>query len=117
MKLNASDGKVKVDMAFKNYGFSAAFNLKSGFAILNDKFEPVSEVEVGDPTKWYSHDPENWKSTEVLDYNLSAELDAPTEGGKYYVAFFLRNAQGVGAQLSNQVQFENNYNILYSFEA
>ena len=117
IKLDASDGKIAVSMDFKNYGFSAAFNLKSGFAILDEKFNPVTEIEVGDPEKWYSHDPENWKSTEVLDYNLSAELDAPTEGGKYYVAFFLRNTQGVGAQLSNDVQFEKNYNILYSFEA
>ena len=117
VKMDAADGKIAVSMDFKNYGFSAAFNLKSGFAILDENFNPISEVEVGDPEKWYSHDPENWKSTEVLDHSLSAELDAPTESGKYYVAFFLRNLQGVGAQLSNEVIFENNYNILHTFEA
>ena len=111
------DGKVKVDMAFKNYGVSAAFNLKSGFAILDENYEPVTEVEVGDPRTWYSHDPDDWKSTEVLDHSLSAELDAPTTSGTYHVAFFLRNSQGTGAQLSNDVVFENNYNILYSFSA
>ena len=115
VKIDAANGKITVSMGFKNYGFSAAFNLKSGFAILNDKFEMVSEVEVGDPSKWYSHDPENWKSNEVLSYSLSAELDAPTESGTYYVAFFLRNTMGMGAQLSNTVDFQNNYNILYSF--
>ena len=117
VKMDAADGKIAVSMDFKNYGFSAAFNLKSGFAILDENFNPISEVEVGDPEKWYSHDPENWKSTEVLDHSLSAELDAPTESGKYYVAFFLRNLQGVGAQLSNEIKFENNYNILHTFEA
>ena len=117
IKIEAADGKIKVGMEFKNYGFSAAFNLKSGFALLNDKYEVVSEVEVGEPTKWYSHDPETPKSTEVLNYSLSAELDAPTSSGKYYVAFYLRNLQGVGAQLSNEVQFEENYNILYTFDA
>ena len=117
VKMEAADGKIALSMDFKNYGFSAAFNLKSGFAILNEKYEVVSEIEVGDPTKWYSHDPENWRSTEVLNHNISAELDAPIESGVYYVAFFLRNTQGVGAQLSNEVSFENNYNILYSFEA
>ena len=116
VKVNAADGKIKVDMGFKNYGFSAAFNLKSGFAILNDKYEVVSEVEVGDPSKWYSHDPENWKSTEVLSYNLSGELDAPSESGTYYIAFFLRNTMGMGAQLSNEVTFEKECNILYAFE-
>ena len=118
--LSAADGKINVQMDFKNYGFSAAFNLKSGFAILNEKYEVVSEVEVGDPTKWYSHDPENWKSNVVLNHSLSAELDAPTEAGTYYVAFFLRNTMGVGAQLSNDEQwipFQNNYNILYTFDA
>ena len=109
------DGKIKVDMGFKNYGFSAAFNLTSGFAILNDKYEVVSEVEVGDPTKWYSHDPENWKSNVVLDHSITAELDAPTEKGTYYVAFYLKNTMGVGAQLSNSVQFENNQNLLFAF--
>lgn len=117
IKLDAADGKIAVSMDFKNYGFSAAFNLKSGFAILDEKFNPVTEIEVGDPTKWYSHDPENWQSTVVLDHSISGEFSAPTTSGTYYVAFFLRNTQGVGAQLSNEVQFENNYNILYSFEA
>ena len=117
VKLNAADGKIKVDMAFKNYGFSAAFNLASGFAILDENYEPVTEVQVGDPRDWHSHDPDNWKSTEVLNHSLSAELDAPTSSGTYHVAFFLRNTQCTGAQLSNDVVFENNYNILYTFEA
>ena len=116
IKLNAADGKINVDMAFKNYGFSAAFNLASGFAILDDKFNVVSEVKAGDPTKWYSHDPENWRSTEVLNHSVSAELTAPTESGVYYVSFFLKNTQGMGAQLSNNVQFENNQNLLYAFK-
>ena len=102
-------------MNFKNYGMSAAFNLESGFAILDDKYNVVSSVAAGDPKTWYSHDPENWKSNVVLDHSISAELDTPTEKGTYYVAFYLKNTMGVGAQLSNQVQFENNNNILFQF--
>jgi hypothetical protein len=103
-------------MTFKNYGFSAAFNLTSGFAILNDKYEVVSEVAAGDPTTWYSHDPDNYQSTVVPDYTVAAELDAPSASGTYYIAFYLKNTMGMGAQLSNNVTFENNCNILYAFE-
>ncbi len=114
--LKAENGKINAAMSFKNYGFSAAFNLTSGFAILNDKYEVVSEVNAGDPTTWYSHDPENWKSTEVLQHSIKAELEAPTEPGVYYVSFYLKNTQGTGAQLSNNVQFENDQNLLYAFK-
>lgn len=108
--------KINIDLTFKNYGFSAAFNLQSGFAILNDKYEVVSEVAAGDPTKWYSHDPDDYQSTVVPDYTLEGELPTPVESGTYYVAFYLKNTMGMGAQLSNHVDFQNNYNILYSFE-
>lgn len=108
--------KIKATMDFKNYGFSAAFNLESGFAILDDKYNVVSEVKAGDPTKWYSHDPENYKSNVVLDHSISAELDIPEEKGTYYISFYLKNTQGVGAQLSNSVQFENGNNLLFAFQ-
>ena len=116
VNLKTEGNKIKADMSFKNYGFSAAFNLASGFAILDDKFNVVSEVKAGDPTKWYSHDPENWKSDVVLDHSVSAELDIPETPGVYYVSFFLKNTMGVGAQLSNNVQFENDQNLLYAFK-
>ena len=115
VQIKAEGGKINATMNFKNYGFSAAFNLVSGFAILDDKFNVVSEVNAGDPTKWYSHDPENWKSNVVLDHSITAELDAPTEKGTYYVSFYLKNTQGIGAQLSNSVQFENENNLLFAF--
>lgn len=113
--IKAGDGKMTVSMDFKNYGTSAAFNLTSGFAILNDRYQVVAEVAAGDPTKWYSHDPENYKSNVVLDHSISGELATPTEAGTYYVAFYLKNSQGVGARLSNEVTFENEHNILFQF--
>ena len=113
--VKADGEKITVDISFKNYGFAAAFNLMSGFAVLDENYEVVSEVMVGDPSKWYSHDPDNWKSTEVLEYSLSGELEIPSAEGEYSIAFFLRNSAGIGAQLSNDVEFENEYNILYNF--
>ena len=116
INLKAENGKVNVDMSFKNYGMAAAFNLISGFAILNEKYEVVSEVAVGEPSTWYSHDPKNYQSDVALQYNISGSMDAPAEAGKYYVAFYLKNTMGVGAQLSNNVEFEKEHNLLYSFE-
>lgn len=108
-------GKIKADLTFKNYGFSAVFNLVSGFAILDDKYNVVSEVNVGEPKTWHSHDPDDPQSTVVPDYTISGELDIPEEKGTYYVSFYLKNTMGIGAQLSNNVMFENNQNVLFAF--
>ncbi len=108
-------GKIKIDMSLKNYGMAAAFYLESGFAVLDESYNVVSEVKAGEPDKWYSHDPENYKSSEVLSHNITAEINAPKGDGKFYLAFYLRNSQNVGARLSNNIVFQNEYNILCSF--
>ncbi len=113
--VKTENGKIKIDMSLKNYGMSAAFYLESGFAILDENYEVVSEVKAGEPDKWYSHDPENYKSNTVLEHNISAELPAPEEGQKYCLAFYLRNTQGTGARLSNNIVFTEEYNILCMF--
>ena len=107
---------VNVDLKLKNYGFAAAFCLTSGFAVLDEDYKVVSTVEAGDPEKWYSHDPENWQSTEVLEHTVAADLTLPSEKGKYYIAFYLKNTMDNFAFISNDVDFENGYNILYEFE-
>ena len=97
--------------------FRSAFNLVSGFAILDEDYNEVSSVNVGEPYKWYSHNPDDPESTEVLTHNISASLETPTESGKYYVAFFLKNTMNDGAMLANRdVRFENGYNVLWNFE-
>lgn len=109
--------KVSVSLDLKNYGFSAAFNLVSGFAILDEDYNEVSTVKVGEPHRWYSHNPENPESTDVLNHNISASLDTPTKSGKYYIAFYLRNSMNDGAMLANRsIEFENGYNIIWNFE-
>ena len=107
--------KITVDMTFKNYGFSAAFNLKSGYAILNEKNEIVSSVEVGDPTTWHSSSPTDYSDRTQLTHNLKGTLTLPKEKGTYKVAFFLKNKLGQSARLDNQVEFSNGFNILHMF--
>ncbi len=110
----SSDGDcISVEINLKNYGFSAAFGMESGFALLNEKFEPICEINAGEPDKWYSHDPQNPESTEVPTYTINGKLNAPKEKGKFYIAFYLKNDVDCFAKLSNrQMDFENGYNIL-----
>ena len=119
-RLQAQNLKIegnKVTLSLKNYGFAAAFNLKSGFAVLDENFKVVSEVAAGDPSKWYSHDPENYKSTTVLIHTVSANVKIPDDGKRYYIAFYLRNDMNEYARLANDpksVDFQGRgFNILY----
>ncbi len=108
--------KINVDLEFNNYGFAAAFNMMSSFAVLDSEYNLVSEISAGDPHTWYNRDPENPSSTEVLTHNISAALDAPQAKGSYYIAFNLKNTMGTTAALANNIPYENGYNILYSFK-
>ncbi len=111
-----------VSLSFKNYGFAAPFTLESGFAILDENYNVVSKVKEGNPDKWYSLDPdfytEDYEKSgtvldNVLDYELNAKISVPKESGKYYVAFYLQNGTGEGARLSNDIEFEKEFNILH----
>lgn len=107
-----------VDLKLKNYGFAAAFNLESSLAILDEEYNVVSEKFVGDPEEWYSHDPENYLSTDVLVHTVKADFSAPEKEGKYYITLGLKNTMGESARLANSgLDFKNGYNILYSFDA
>ncbi len=115
--------KLNVDLSFKNYGFAAAFFLESGFAIINEDYELVSEVKAGNPSEWISL-PADYYATErtssvledVISYNVSAELTLPKEKGKYYIAFYLKNPAGNYAGLSNDLTYENGFNVLHEVE-
>jgi hypothetical protein len=108
---------LNVDLKLKNYGFAAAFNMESGYMILDKDYNLISTVKAGDPSTWYSHDPENWQSTEVLEHNVTADITLPSEKGKYYLAFYMRNTMEDYAKLSNDMAYElDKYNILYEFE-
>lgn len=109
-----------IKLTLKNYGFAAAFCLKSGFAVLDNDFNVVSSVEAGNPDTWYSHDPEDWQSDVVLEHTVEADLTLPTESGKYYIAFYLKNGRGEYARFANDpdsVKFVGDgYSILHEFE-
>lgn len=107
--------KINLSMGLVNYGFSAAFNLKSGFAILDENNKVVSEIEVGDPTTWHSTDPDNYSDRTQLTHKLTAQMNLPKNAGTYKIAFFLRNNLGQTARLDNTVEYSDGYNILHMF--
>lgn len=53
---------IQVDMTIENRGFSAAFNLESGFAILDANNNVVSTVKCGNPETWYNRNPDNYEA-------------------------------------------------------
>ncbi len=106
---------IKLNMSLQNYGFSAAFNLKSGFAILDKDNKVVSEVFAGDPTKWHSSDPKNYSDRTLLTHKVETTMKLPKKSGTYKVAFFVRNNLGQTVRLDNSVEYKNGYNILHMF--
>lgn len=118
-------GQLSVDMSFKNYGFSAAFFMESGFALLDEDYNVVYSVKSGEPDKWISlpidyfvEDKTESVLNDVITYNISADIKLPAEKGKYYVAFYLKNSMNDFAAISNHpnvVLFVGDgYNILHS---
>ncbi len=109
----------RVKITLKNYGFAAAFGLESGFAILDEDYNLVTSVKAGNPDTWYSHDPEDYTSDEVLEHIVEAEISAPDDGETYYLAFYLKNDMDQYARLSNDVDsvpfVGDGYNVLYTF--
>jgi hypothetical protein len=109
-------GSVKLELSLNNYGFSAPYNLESGFAILDKDNNLVKSVKVGTPTGWHSRNPGNYNDTKLSTHTITANCPLPDKAGRYKIAFYLKNPLGVGAQLANAIPFENGYNILEEIE-
>lgn len=115
--------KLTVDMSFKNYGFAAPFFLESGYAVLDSKYNVVATVKAGEPDKWislpadyYAEEKKASVQNDIITHNVSAELTLPEESGKYFIAFYLKNSMDDFASLSNDIPFEDGYNILHEIE-
>lgn len=112
----AAGGELAVDFKLINYGFSAAYNMYSGFAILDEEGNEVWSVAAGDPATWNSRDPENPDDPAALEYTISSDILLPEESGTYQLAFYLRNSAGTGARLNNDLTYSNGYTVFYEFE-
>lgn len=109
-------GSVQANIALINYGFAAAFNMRSGFAILDANNNVVSTLPAGNPATWYNRSPENYSDSKVLTHDISLKLKLPTKSGQYKLAFYLKNDRGEFARIANNIECINGYHILHSFE-
>lgn len=107
---------ISIEMPLINYGFAAAFNLKSGFAILDANDKVVSTVESGNPETWYNRDPDNYADSRNLTHTLKASMKLPDKAGRYKLAFYLKNTGNQYARLSNRLTVVNGYHILHEFD-
>lgn len=92
---------VDVEVNLANYGFSAAFNINSGFAIIDDKGNVVGKVSAGNPNDWNSRNPNNYNDSGLLIHNVKAKITLPEASGKYTIAFFAENSAGTTVNFAN----------------
>lgn len=104
---------LKVSMNLKNTGFSAVFNMQSGFAVLDQAGKVISTAAAGDPTQWLAADPD---TNERLTHTVAATLTLPETPGTYQIAFYLQNSAGTGARFANDLPFINGYTVLQTIE-
>lgn len=109
------NGLLKADFTLINYGFSAAFNMNSGFAVLDSEGNLVSSFPAGDPETWNSRDPENYADASPIEYTVSSDILLPEAAGEYQLAFYLQNSAGTGARLNNDLTYSNGYSVFYTF--
>lgn len=109
-------GTIGVELDLVNYGFSAAFNMFSGFAVLDENYKVVTTVDAGDPSTWNSRNARDYSDGTLLIHKIAANVKLPEKSGKYKLAFWVKNSAGTGARLGNNLDYTNGYTILYDFE-
>lgn len=107
---------IQVDMTIENRGFSAAFNLESGFAILDANNKVVSTVKCGKPETWYNRNPSNYQDGKQLSHKLSTKVQLPNKAGHYKLAFYLKNSLNRYARISIDTNVVNGYHVLHEFD-
>lgn len=110
-----TNGILEAEFKLINYGFSAAFNMHSGFAILDADGNVISTFPAGDPATWNSRDPENYLDSSPIEYTIRADILLPETAGQYQLAFYVQNTAGTGARLNNDLAYSNGYSVFYTF--
>lgn len=113
---NKTGETVEITMSLVNYGLSAAFNMESGFAVLDSNNKVVTMAKAGSPAEWYSRSAADYGDDRLLIHTLSASLKLPFSAGHYKIGFYVKNTLGEGARLANAVDFAENMNILHEFD-
>lgn len=123
-KLNRGNA-VSVSVNLINNGFSAAFNIESGFAVLDANGKVISTVKAGTPSEWHSRTPgvhaehtskgfQTIGSANKITHNVSANIKLPNSAGVYRIAFYAKSTNGQFVNFANKMDVKNGYHILQS---
>ena len=104
-------GVLHVKLSLVNYGFAAAFQMESGFVLLDREGRAVVDVPCGNPETWYNRNPDNYFDGAQLTHTLETDLTLPS-GGAYRLAFDVKNSLGQSARLCNRLEVENGCHVL-----
>lgn len=112
LTLSEKDGELHLSLNLKNFGFAAAFNLVSGFALLDENANVIREVSAGDPENWYCTNPDNYNDREYLTHRIEAKMPLDGAGERFSIGFYIRNSLSQYARMDNSIEFKNGYHIL-----
>lgn len=119
--------KLDLNVNLTNYGFSSAFNITSGFAVLDENNKVVSFVEAGDPTEWHSRKLgakatyktvgfTGFANDTLLSYDVSVSITLPKTKGTYKIAFCAFSTDGNPVFFANDMPVINGYHVLTAVE-
>ena len=103
---------IQAALQLQNHGFSAPYNLESGFAILDDQNRVVSTVTAGTPASWHSRNPENYSDGTPLVHVVSSSVPLPMQPGRYRLSFYLKNPAGSFVRVGGQLPVVGGYHVL-----
>ena len=119
--------KLELKVNLTNYGFSSAFNITSGFAVLDKNNKVVSFVKAGDPTEWHSRKLgakatyktmgfTGFADDTLLSYDVSGSVTLPKTKGTYKIAFCAFSTDGNPVYFANDMDVINGYHVLTTVE-
>ena len=103
---------VNVCLEIKNTGFSAPFNLRGEFALLDEDGNAVSVFPIDGIDHWYPTSPLDYTDRTVLIHKVCGALAVPEKAEKLRLGFRLYSTLGSGVVLANTLENVNGYDIL-----
>ena len=103
---------VNVCLEIANTGFSAPFNLRGAFALLDDDGNAVSVFPIDGIDHWHPTSPLDYSDRTVLIHKVFGTLAVPEKEQKLRLGFRLYSTLGSGVVLANTLENAGGYYIL-----
>ncbi len=112
LAMKREDDNFELILTLKNYGYGAAFNLKSSIVVLDSDNNVVYDTQAGDPEVLYGTDPDCYENRDLLTHTVTAAIPNEYIKNGYAIGFKLYNTIGQTARLDNSTEYKNGVNIL-----